>query len=139
MKKSLAFFLILAVGVASWFGSATVNKASTEALIASARDAAYQSGYDEGVKYGKNVGYDSGYSAGVRDAQQSSSSVRSNQSATPAEKQSWPGVDPEREVYVSDRSKTVHSTSTCSGMKYYTAMFAYEAYAHSYKRCEHCW
>lgn len=144
MKKIFVFLLVLVVGVASWFGSAAYNGTASDAALSAARDAAYQSGYDAGysagTKDGKNAGYDSGYSAGVRDAQQSSAPDRSAPSSgSSSSKQAWPGVDPEREVYVSDRSKTVHSKSNCSGMKHYSAMSAWEAYAHNYDRCSKCW
>nr|WP_326175010.1 hypothetical protein [uncultured Oscillibacter sp.] len=42
-------------------------------------------------------------------------------------------------VYVSARSKTIHSISDCSGMKRYTVMLEEDAVAEGYRYCPNCW
>lgn len=43
------------------------------------------------------------------------------------------------EVYVSNRSNTIHSVSDCSGMRNYRTMTLGEAEAHGYSYCNDCW
>lgn len=43
------------------------------------------------------------------------------------------------EVYVSNRSNTIHSVSDCSGMKNYRTMTLGEADANGYIYCNDCW
>ena len=43
------------------------------------------------------------------------------------------------EVYVSNRSNTIHSVSDCSGMKNYRVMTLGEAESNGYDYCNDCW
>lgn len=50
-----------------------------------------------------------------------------------------PSRDPNRTVYVSTRSHTIHSVHDCSGMRNYREMKLSEAEARGYKYCDNCW
>lgn len=50
-----------------------------------------------------------------------------------------PSRDPNRIVYVSNRSNTIHSVHDCSGMRNYREMKLYEAEAKGYDYCSNCW
>ena len=57
---------------------------------------------------------------------------------TDADGKIW-GNDPGTEVYVSNRTHTVHHLSDCSGMQRYTTMTLQEAFDAGYKQCPQCW
>lgn len=50
-----------------------------------------------------------------------------------------PSRDPNRTVYVSNRSNTIHSVHDCSGMRNYREMKLSEAEARGYSYCDNCW
>lgn len=49
------------------------------------------------------------------------------------------GIPANTEVYVSNRSNTIHSVSDCSGMKNFRSMTLGEADANGYTYCNDCW
>lgn len=91
-------------------------------------------GYDEGVVVGYQDGYDDGLHDGLAEASPGDSPSPSITSV------SIPyGHFADEIVYVSKRSGTIHSVSTCSGMKYYTRMTLEEALVNGFTHyCEHC-
>lgn len=88
-------------------------------------------GYDSGYEVGKSDGYNSGYSEGKTSAVSSSSSSSSS-SESYSDSTVSTGVG---EVYVSN-SNIYHSYSSCSGMKYYTAMPKSQAEAKGARPCQ---
>jgi len=96
----------------------------------SGHDAGYGMGYDKGVLAGGAEGRAAGYDEGYEDGAASRSSGVPQFPSTPQ--------NDTFTVYVSRSGGKIHTSSGCSGMRYYTEMTYAEAVAAGYDHCSKC-
>lgn len=148
------FFLIIIINRHTNQKWAEQTSLSCSEAYANGAKTGYAQGYEEGYFEGHNDGFDSGYRNGFDYGKLFSADdelpthkygtkivnvIGAEDLSSNINHVAWNGVDPEQTVYVSQKNKTAHSSSECSGLQLYSSMPAYKAYENGYKLCDVCW